>query len=68
MLNGDSKRFWKSDTAENKQNRITNLTIINYNYAESTGLDIHPKYAEILEWSVKNKQKHLFLKSFPSTL
>ena len=36
--------------------------------AETTGLDIHPRYAELPDRGVNNRQKRLFLESLHSTL
>ena len=37
-------------------------------YAETTDHDVHPNYVQILERSVDNLSKHLFLESWHSTI
>ena len=48
----------------------TNLELMGISalHAETTGHDIHPNYASILETGVKTKNKRLFLESLHSFL
>ena len=65
---GESKRSWKSRGAEYKPgtNEIIGSAI--KQHADTTGHDIHPNYANILETSMKTKNKRLFLESLHSFL
>ena len=61
---GESKRSWKSRGAEHKPGTNGNIGTTVKQHAETTGHDIHPNYANILETveKTKNKKKlHSFL-------
>ena len=64
----ESKRIWKSRGAEHKPGTNGNIGSAVKQHAETTGHDIHPNYASILETGVKTKNKRLFLESLHSFL
>ena len=60
---GESKISWKSRGAEQKPGSNENIGSAVKQHAETTGDDIHPTYANILETGVKINNKRLFLES-----
>ena len=60
---GESKRSCKSRGAEHKPGTNGNIGSAAKQHAETTGHDIHPNYANILETGVKTKNNRLFLES-----
>ena len=65
---GQGKRSWKSRGAEHKIETNGNIGSAVKHHAETTGHDIYPNYANILETGVKTKNKRLFLESLHSFL
>ena len=63
---GENKRSWKSRGAEHKPGNNGNMGSAVKQHAETTGHDIYPNYASILETGVKTKNKRLFLESLHS--
>ena len=64
----ESKRSWKFRGAEHKPGTNGNISSAVKQHAETTGHDIHPDYASILETGVKTKNKRFFLESLHSFL
>ena len=60
---GESKRCWKSRRAEHKPGTNGNIGSAVKQHVETTGHDIHPNYASILETGVKTKNERLLLES-----
>ena len=64
----ESKRSLKSRGADHKPGTNGNIGSAGKQHAETTGHDIHPKYANILETGVKTWNKIIFLESLHSFL
>ena len=56
----ESKRSWRSRGAEHKPGTNGNIGSAVKQHAETTGHDIHPSYANILETGVESKNKRFF--------
>lgn len=53
---GESRRSW--DIRGKPENRISNDSAVNRRHVHSTGLDIYPRYAVVLEQRIKNYVEH----------
>ena len=58
----------REETSEHKPGTNGNISSVVKQHAETTGHDIHPNYANIVETGVKTKNKKLFLEALHSFL
>ena len=65
---GESKRCWASRSIEHDPARAASRESLIRHHAHTTGHDIHPRYARILEHNEHNHHRRLFLEFLHSSL